>query len=304
MSKVAIKTEGLTKHYGDVKALVDLDLEVQMGEVFGFLGPNGAGKTTMIRSILDLIHPTSGKATILGLDSHEDSVEIRRHVGYLPSDLSMYPTLTGKDMITYFANLRGGVDWTYVDELAERLSADLSPKIGDYSTGNRQKVGLIQAFMSKPELIIMDEPSSGLDPLVQREFQTMMREVASEGRCVFLSSHTLSEVQRVADRVGIIRNGHLADVESVDDLRSKGIRQVEIHFTTPVDAAVFEGVAGVRDVKVADHHAVMSFDGHMDELLKVATNNYQLVDVNTQEADLEEVFLEYYRGDNSKPATT
>lgn len=299
MTDAAILTEGLTKHYGEVKALVDLDLEVKMGEVFGFLGPNGAGKTTMIRSCLDLIHPTSGKATLVGLDSHADSVEIRRHIGYLPSDLSMYNNLTGKDMITYFANLRGGVDNSYVGELAERLQADLSKKIGDYSSGNRQKVGLILAFMSKPQLIVMDEPSTGLDPLVQREFQSMMREVAAEGRCVFLSSHTLSEVQRVADRVGIIRMGHLVDVEYVDDLRSKAIRTVELQFDSPVEASVFEAVEGVRDVQVASHHATMSFDGKMDSLLRTATEVYTLVDVNTQEADLEEIFLEYYRTEAS-----
>jgi len=291
----AILTEGLTKHYGEVEALVDLDLEVRRGEVFGFLGPNGAGKTTMIRSILDLIHPTSGKAIILGLHSHDDAVEIRNHVGYLPSDLSMYPNLTGRDMITYFANLRGGVDLAHVDELAERLQADLGKKVGDLSSGNRQKVGLILAFMSRPQLIIMDEPSTGLDPLVQREFQAMMREVGAEGRTVFLSSHTLSEVQRVADRVGIIRNGHLVDVETVGDLRSKSIRTVELTFDTPVEASVFEAVPGVRDVVVADHHATMSFDGKMDTLLRVATDRHTLVDVNTQEADLEEIFLEYYR---------
>ncbi|MFP3882834.1 MAG: ATP-binding cassette domain-containing protein [Actinomycetota bacterium] len=295
MTNAAILTEGLTKHYGDVRALVDLDLEVTMGEVFGFLGPNGAGKTTMIRSVLDLIHPTSGKATVLGLDSHEDSVEIRRHIGYLPSDLSMYPDLTGKDMITYFANLRGGVDRAYVDELSDRLQADLGKKVGDLSSGNRQKVGLILTFMSKPQLIIMDEPSTGLDPLVQREFQAMMREVAAEGRSVFLSSHTLSEVQRVADRVGIIRNGHLVDVESVDDLRSKAIRTVELHFDSPARASLFESVPGVREVKATDHHVTLSFDGKMDALLRTATQHYTLVDVNTHEADLEEIFLEYYR---------
>jgi ABC-2 type transport system ATP-binding protein len=291
----AILTEGLTKHYGEVKALVDLDLEVKMGEVFGFLGPNGAGKTTMIRTILDLIHPTSGKATLVGLDSRADSVEIRKHIGYLPSDLSMYPNLTGRDMITYFANLRGGADRGYVDELAQRLRADLSKKVGDLSSGNRQKVGIILAFMNRPQLLIMDEPSPGLDPLVQREFQAMMREVASEGRTVFLSSHTLSEVQRVADRVGIIRTGHLVDVEFVDDLRSKAIRTVELQFDAPVEAVVFEGVPGVRDVQVARHHATMSFDGQIDLMWKAATEHYTLIDVNTQEADLEEIFLEYYR---------
>lgn len=291
----AILTERLTKHYGDVKALVDLDLAVEMGEVFGFLGPNGAGKTTMIRCVLDLIHPTSGRAAIVGMDSHARAVEIRKHIGYLPSDLAMYPNLTGKDMITYFANLRGGVDWSHVDALAQRLDADLSKKIGDYSSGNRQKIGLVLAFMNRPTVLIMDEPSNGLDPLVQREFQAMMREVASEGRTVFLSSHTLSEVQRVADRVGIIRNGHLVDVETVEDLRSKAIRQIDLHFSGPVEAAVFESVPGVRDVTASDNHATVSFDGQMDDLLRVATNRYTLIDISTQEADLEEIFLEYYR---------
>ena len=291
----AIHTEKLTKHYGDVRALIDLDLDVGMGEVFGFLGPNGAGKTTMIRTILDLIHPTSGRAEILGMDSHEMAVEIRRHIGYLPSDLSMYPNLTGRDMVTYFSNLRDGVDWSYVDELADRLQADLSKKVGDLSSGNRQKVGLILTFMSRPQVLIMDEPSTGLDPLIQREFQRMLREFAADGKGVFLSSHTLSEVQRVADRVGIIRNGHLVAVESVDALRSKAIRQVDMHFTGPVDPATFEGVGGVRDLMVSNGRATMSFDGQMDELLRVATSNYTLVDISTQEADLEEIFLEYYR---------
>lgn len=299
MTDAAILTEGLTKHYGEVKALQDLDLEVRRGEVVGFLGPNGAGKTTTIRTVLDLIRPTQGRASILGMDCHTQAVEIRRHIGYLPSDLAMYENLTGKDMITYFANLRDGVDQGYVGELAERLGADLSKKIGDYSSGNRQKIGLILTFMNRPEVLIMDEPSTGLDPLVQREFQTMMREVAAEGRTVFLSSHTLSEVQRVADRVGIIRDGRLAAVEFVDSLRSKAMRRVELQFTTPVDAAVFEVIPGIKDVQVAAHHASMSYDGQMDALLRVATEHYTLVDVSSQEADLEEIFLEYYRHDQA-----
>jgi ABC-2 type transport system ATP-binding protein len=293
-SQFAIRTAGLTKHYGDFPALVDLDLEVRRGEVFGFLGPNGAGKTTMIRTILDEIRPTAGTASILGLDSHDKAVEIRRRIGYLPGDLALYPNLTGKDTVTYFANLRGGVDWEYVDQLAERLDADMSKKVGDLSSGNRQKVGLIQAFMNRPEVLIMDEPSAGLDPLVQREFQAMMREVASEGRTVFLSSHTLSEVQRVANRVGIIRHGRLIAVEGVADLRSKAIRRVELNFDTPVDGSIFTSVPGVRDVVVENHHVVLSFDGQMRSLLEVATD-HTLIDITTQEADLEEIFLTYYR---------
>jgi ABC-2 type transport system ATP-binding protein len=296
--QIAIQTEGLTKHYGHVHALVELDLDIRTGEIFGFLGPNGAGKTTMIRTILDEIRPTAGRASILGLDSHEDSVEIRRHIGYVPGDLALYPNLTGRDTLTYFANLRGGVDWAYVDELADRLDADLTKKVGDLSSGNRQKVGVIQAFMNKPEVLIMDEPSSGLDPLMQREFQTMMREVTAEGRTVFLSSHTLSEVQRVADRVGIIRHGKLIALEAVADLRSKGVRKVELFFDTSVDGAVFESLPGVRDVAVANQHVTLSFSGHMERLLKVVTERYTLVDISTQEADLEEIFLTYYRDED------
>ena len=307
MSTSAIRTEGLTKFYDDFPALVDLDLDVRPGEVFGFLGPNGAGKTTMIKTVLDLIRPTRGRAWIAGLDTHEQPVEIRRHLGYLPSDLSMYPGLTGRDTLTYFANLRGGVEWSFVDALAERLGADLGKKVGDLSSGNRQKVGIIQAFMNRPDVIIMDEPSTGLDPLVQREFQEMMREVAADGRAVFLSSHTLAEVQRVADRVGIIRKGHLVDVETVHDLRSKAIRRIELTFDGPVDPRVFEAVDGVRDVRQeGDHRVELSFDGQMQELLATATERYRLIDISSEEAALEEIFLAYYRDEERapEPATT
>ncbi len=299
MSECAICTVGLTKHYGKVEALNDLDLDIQKGEVFGFLGPNGAGKTTMIRTIMDELRATRGKATILGMDSHTDAVKLRKSIGYLPGDLAIYPNLTGNDTITYFANLRGGVDRMYVDELADRLDADLSKKVGDLSSGNRQKVGLIQAFMSKPDVIIMDEPSSGLDPLVQRELQKMMREVADEGRTVFLSSHTLSEVQRVADRVGIIRHGYLIALETVQALRSKAMRQVEMELDSPADASVFEAVDGVSDVKAEDHHVLMTFGGDMGALLKAAEGRYSIVDISTQSADLEEIFLTYYQDEEA-----
>lgn len=291
----AIRTEALTKYYGDFRALVDLDLEVRMGEVYGFLGPNGAGKTTMIRTILDEIRPTSGRAWILGMDTREQSVEIRNDIGYLPGDLAMYPNLTGRDTLKFFANLRGGVDWAYVDALVERLDADLTKKVGDLSTGNRQKIGLIQAFMNKPRVLIMDEPSSGLDPLVQREFQTMVRAVAAEGRAVFLSSHTLSEVQRVADRVAIIRHGRLVAVEGLAELRSKALRRIELDFNEIVDAAIIEAVPGVSDVAIDNHRAVFSFNGHMGALLQTVSNRYEIADITTREADLEEIFLTYYR---------
>lgn len=293
--KVAIRTEGLTKHYGKVRALEALDLEIAKGEVFGFLGPNGAGKTTTIRTMMDEIRPTAGSATILGMDTHAKSLEIRSHIGYLPGDLAIYPNLTGHDTISYFANLRGGVDRAYVGELADRLDADLSKKVGDLSSGNRQKVGLIQAFMNKPEVIIMDEPSSGLDPLVQRELQKMMREVAEQGSTVFLSSHTLSEVQRVADRVGIIRHGRLVAMESVYALRAKAMRQVELELDAPADVAIFEAVPGVSDVRAQNNHVLMTFGGDMGVLLKAVEGRYSIVDISTQSADLEEIFLTYYQ---------
>lgn len=290
---VAISTQRLTKHYGDVAALVDLDLAVGPGEVFGFLGPNGAGKTTMIRTILDEIRPTSGTAQILGMDTHRESVEIRRHIGYLPGDLVLYPNLTGRDVLTYFANLRGGVDWNYVAQLQERLGVDLDRKSGDLSTGNRQKVGIIQAFMNQPELLVLDEPSTGLDPLVQREFQTMMREVAEAGRTVFLSSHTLSEVQRVADRVGIIRHGKLIALETVADLRHKAIRRIELEFFDGVPRDELAAVRGVGEIEVDGERAIISFDGEMTDLLG-AVDGHRLRDISTEDADLEEIFLTYY----------
>jgi len=291
----AIQTRGLTKYYGDFPALVDLDLEVHRGEVFGFLGPNGAGKSTTIRTLLDEIRATRGSATILGMDTHAQPVEIRRRIGYVPGDLAMYPNLTGRDTLRYFANLRGGVEWAYVEQLSERLEADLAKKIGDLSTGNRQKVALIQAFMNRPDLLLLDEPNSGLDPLMQREFQDLMREVVAEDRTVFLSSHTLSEVERVADRVGIIRHGELVTVEGVAKLRAKAIRRIELAFDGAVDLAPFEALPGAREVTATDGRVSLSFDGDMEALLGTAMSTGALRDLSTREADLEEIFLTYYR---------
>lgn len=296
----AIHTEGLTKRYGNFEALTDLNLDVGRGEVFGFLGPNGAGKTTAIRTILDEIRPSAGSASILGLDTHRDVVEIRRHVGYLPGDLAMYPNLTGRDSLRYFANLRGGVDWTYVEELAERFGATLEKKVGELSSGNRQKIGLIQAFMNRPEVVIMDEPSSGLDPLVQQQFQNLMKEVADEGRTVFLSSHTLSEVQRAADRIGIIRRGKLIAVESVASLRSKAVRHVVLHLDGDADGhEEFAAVPGVRDVKIEGRVVSLSIDGPMAPLLKMVSERFTIADMSVEEAALEDIFLTYYRDEQA-----
>ena len=296
-----IRTEALTKHYKDVKALVDLDLEVDHGEVFGFLGPNGAGKTTTIRSLLHFIFPTSGAASVLGMDVASNAVEIRSRVAYMPSEYSMYPKLTGAENLSYLANLRGGVDEVYVAALAERLEVDLTRKVSDLSTGNKQKVGLIQAFMSKSELVILDEPSTGLDPLMQQELQAMIREVREDGRTVFLSSHSLAEVERVADRVGILRHGHLVVVERVDALKRKAIRRIDLEFDQPVEATVFEKADGVRSAETRGNSVVVSFEGSVNELLRIAIG-HDVVNVNSREADLEQIFLEYYHGNGDDVA--
>ena len=290
----AIEICGLSKNFGDTHALVDLTVTVAPGQVFGFLGPNGSGKTTAIRCLMDEIRPTAGSARILNLDTHTNSVAIRRQLGYLPGDLVLYSNLSGKDILQYFANLRGGVDQNYVDELAERLGAHLDKKVGDLSTGNRQKIGIIQAFMNKPDLIIFDEPSAGLDPLVQRELQAMIRELADRGGSVFLSSHSLSEVQRVADLIGILRQGSLIALEPISSMRAKGIRKVELELDKTPERSTFSEIQGVRDVLVEGNRVFLSYEGTMDKLLAVVTQHCQLIDVSTNEADLEEVFLTYY----------
>ncbi len=297
--QAAIHTESLTKHYGRVRALEGLDLDIQPGEVFGFLGPNGAGKTTTIRTLMDEIRPTGGRASILGMDTHRSSVQIRNHIGYLPGDLALYPNLTGRETITYYANLRGGVDWKQVEALAERLHSDLDRKVGDLSSGNRQKVGIIQAFMRQPEVLILDEPSAGLDPLMQREFQEMMREAAEAGRTVFLSSHALSEVERVAHRVGIIRQGRLVAVETIPGLRSRAMRHVDLVLDTAPQPDLFAAVPGVREVKVSGRHVAMAICGETGPLLQAVAGRYAILDVSTQEADLEEIFLTYYKEDGT-----
>ncbi len=294
----AIHTEGLSKNYGSFPALVDLDLTIHRGEIFGFLGPNGAGKSTTIRTLMDEIRATSGSATMLGLDVHRDAVELHGRLGYLPSDVSLYPKLTGRETCAFFANLRGGHRLDYAMELSERLDADLDKRVGELSTGNRQKIGLVVTFMHRPELLIMDEPNAGLDPLVQHEFHTLLRETAAEGRTVFLSSHTLSEVERVADRVGIIRRAHLAAVEDVAELRSKMIRRIDLVLGDIPQQAEFEVVPGARDVTVEGNRVSLSFDGNMEELLAVVMGRHELHDIATQETDLEEVFLAFYQDED------
>ena len=295
----AIETVGLSKTYGGkVRALVGLDLRVERGEVFGYLGPNGAGKSTTIRLLLDLIRPTAGRASVLGLDTRADGVAARRHVGYLPGDLRLADRLTGSAQLDSFARLRGTVDSAYRVELCERLGVVLDRPIRQLSRGNRQKIGLVQAFMHRPELVVLDEPTAGLDPLLQAEVRALLRETAADNRTVFLSSHSLDEVQHVADRVGIIRSGRLVDVDAVENLRERSLRHVTVTFAEPFDTVPFTALDGVR-IKNVDGSTLhlTAPETAMDALVKVLAG-HTVVDLVSQPADLEEIFLELYRESN------
>jgi ABC-2 type transport system ATP-binding protein len=290
----AIATSGLSKDYGSGHGLFELDLEVRRGEVFGFLGPNGAGKSTTLRLLLDLIKPTAGHAQVLGLDSVRDSVAIRARVGFLPGDLAMYPKLTGRAMLDYLATLTGGVDGARRDALAERFDADLERPIRELSTGNRQKLGLVQAFMHEPELFILDEPITGLDPLVQRSFHELLREVADEGRTVLLSSHTLAEVERVTHRIAIIRQGRLVVVDSLENLRKVAVQRLEIEFAESVPADEFRSLPGVTEAHVEGSVLIVEFEGPADRVVKAAAA-HEVLAIRPHQQDLEEIFLRYYR---------
>ena len=293
----AIQTHSLSKDFGSGRGLFDLDLQVERGEIFGFLGPNGAGKSTTMRLLLDLIAPTAGSATLLGLDCRGDSLALRRRVGYLPGDFALYPKLSGAEVLGYLAAIRGGVDRRVRDDLAERFRAELDRPVRELSTGNRQKLGLIQAFMHEPELLILDEPIAGLDPLVQQSFHALLGEVAAEGRTVFLSSHTLSEVERVARRVAILREGRLVAVDSLENLRAIAVRKLEIEFAGPAPAAEeLRALPGVREVTAEGSHLVVAHEGSVDPLVK-AIAKYEVRSLRTREDDLEEIFLGYYRGE-------
>jgi ABC-2 type transport system ATP-binding protein len=289
----AIETTGLTKDYGSGRGLFDLDLEIEQGEVFGFLGPNGAGKSTTMRLLMDLVRPTAGGAKILGSDTRTDAGAIHRRVGFLPGELALYPKLLGVEMLDYLAALRGGLDARVRDALAERFEAELGRPIRELSTGNRQKLGLIQAFMHDPELLILDEPITGLDPLVQHSFHELLVEVASRGVTVFLSSHSLSEVESVAQRVAILREGRLIVVDSVDNLRRAAVQRMEIVFGTPVDAREFRTLPGVREANAVDCRLTIAFEGSPDAVVKAAST-HEVRAIRTHEDDLEEIFLRYY----------
>jgi len=299
-----IETAGLTKHYGDKRGIVDVSLQVEEGEVFGFLGPNGAGKTTTIRILMALLRADKGSARIAGMDCWQQSVPIKRLTGYVPGEPSLDPNLTGGQILEYFAHLRGGVDQTYLKQLIERFDLDTSRKFRQYSTGNKRKVVLIQAFMHRPRLLILDEPTNGLDPLNQQEFDHMVKEVRDEGRTVFLSSHMLGEVERNCTRVGIIRMGELVRVGGIAELKDIKHYEINIVFANTVPARAFEGLEGVARVEaLPDGRSVrLAMQGSADAVVKAAAQ-YRVLSLTTHEPSLEDIFLRYYQADGRAPET-
>jgi ABC-2 type transport system ATP-binding protein len=291
-----IETNRLTKRYGSSRGIEDVSIDVEQGEVYGFLGPNGAGKTTTIRTLLDLLHPTSGSAALFGLDSRRGSLEIRARLGNLPGDFTCDPALSGREFLGFCAEVRGLRDLGVGSLLAERFEADLDRRIGDLSRGNRQKVGLIQALFHDPELLVLDEPTTGLDPLMQEEFLAVIAEYRGRGGTVFLSSHDLDEVERVCDRVAIIREGRLAAVERVAELRGRAYHHVSIDFDSPVDPTEFARVPGVSELEVDGSHVSFKATGALDPVVKTAAR-HTVVDIELTEPTLEEIFLTFYSRD-------
>jgi ABC-2 type transport system ATP-binding protein len=312
----AIVTTGLTKRYGhrarpihipgrgttaEIRALEELSIEVHEGEIFGFLGPNGAGKSTMIRLLLGFLHPTAGSGSVLGLDIVRDSVEIRRRTGYLPGGIALYDTLTGERLLDYLVGLTGRPPVRRA-ELCDRLelpAATLRRLVRDYSRGMRQKIGIVQALQHDPELAILDEPTEGLDPLMQRAFYGILDDLRSAGRTIFFSSHVLSEVERVCDRVAIIRRGRLVALEDVDALLARRKRNVEMRIEGP--APVLESVAGVSNLNIADGLVTCQLEGDVGPFL-AAIRDSRIVDLTIEPAHLEEAFLELYHDEAEVPA--
>jgi ABC-2 type transport system ATP-binding protein len=295
-----IEAEGLTKSYGSKRGIVDVSFQVEEGEVFGFLGPNGSGKTTTIRILMALLRADAGTARIAGLDCWNQSVEVKRLVGYMPGEPAVDPNLTGGQILEYFAHLRGGVDQSYLKRLIQRFDLDISRKFRQYSTGNKRKVVLIQAFMHRPRVLILDEPTSGLDPLNQQEFDRMVIEARDEGRTVFLSSHVLSEVEKTCTRVGIIRDGSLVRVGGVAEVNAIKRYEITITFADSVPAEAFKTLDGVVEVEpLNEGRAVrLAMQGSADAVIKAAAH-YPVVSLTSHEPSLEDIFLRYYETDGA-----
>jgi ABC-2 type transport system ATP-binding protein len=295
-SEVAVQVRGLTKSYGKLRALRGIDLEVKRGEIFGFLGPNGAGKTTTIRCLLDMIRPDGGKALLLGMDPQVDPVAVQARTGYLPGEMQFYDNLTAERQLRFFSDMRNGhAEWSHVRTLAERLNLDLKTQIKNLSKGNKQKVGVIQAFMHHPELLLLDEPTSGLDPLMQQEVLGLLREANAAGATIFFSSHIMSEVENVAGRVAIIRSGEIVEVADTESLTRRTLNRLTIRFKKPVRIAEFGGLPGVDIIsRIGETGVTLQVTGDMEKLVQ-ALGRLPVLDLETERPNLEEVFLTYYK---------
>jgi ABC-2 type transport system ATP-binding protein len=289
-----IAAEGLTKSYGASRGVVELTFAVEAGEVFGFLGPNGAGKSTTIRTMLDFIRPTSGAISVFGLEPRREAPAIHARTGYMPGEFGLYERMHVRGYLEAFAAFRGGAGHAQIVPLAERLRLDLDRPIHELSHGNKQKVGLVQAFMHDPDLVVLDEPTQGLDPLVQQTFYALIDETKARGGTVFLSSHILPEVERVCDRVGIIREGRLLTVDDIDDLKAKALRSVIFSFADPVDASMFAPLPSVVHAEQRGDAVAITVQGELDEVVKEAAR-HTVINVETREPSLEEIFLRAYR---------
>jgi ABC-2 type transport system ATP-binding protein len=292
-----IEARRLTKRYGSARGVTALDFAVEPGQVYGLLGPNGAGKTTTIRLLLDFIRPTSGEVRVFGLDPRRDS-HGRRRIGYLPGDLRLYERLTARQQLTYFAGLRGLEGIGVAEQLAERFDVELDRRLKTLSKGNRQKVGLLQAFMHEPELLVLDEPTAGLDPLMQQMFNTLLREVRDSGRTVVISSHVLPEVQHVADRVALLRDGELLFEDTVEGVRRRAFSRMRVTLAEVPPQTAFAGIPGVRVLERAGTHITFALEGEPDALIK-ALGSHRVLALESTEPDLEDVFLSLYGADDA-----
>lgn len=300
--RVVIKIDGLVKSYGEIKALRGVNLQVRRGEIYGFLGPNGAGKTTTIRCMLDLIRPQGGSIQLLGLDPQAEPVAVRSRIGYLPGELNLEANLKVEAALRYFDSLRGSrVDWSYVRELSERLELDLGMPIKNLSKGNKQKVGVIQALMHKPDLLLMDEPTSGLDPLRQQQVYRILREAQAAGTTLFFSSHFISEVETIADRVAIIRKGVIVEEAKPNELISMVMRRLRVRFREAVDPTPLIQLEGVTLLSQGEDglSVTLQVEGEMDSLSKTLAT-YPIVDFETERPSLEEIFLAYYEDNEAE----
>jgi ABC-2 type transport system ATP-binding protein len=295
-TEIAVQVEGLLKSYGKIKALKGIDLQVQRGEIFGFLGPNGAGKTTTIRCMLDMIRPDGGKISLLGINPQSDPVAVQAKTGYLPGEMQYYDNLTSEAQLHFFNDMRGGqAKWNYITQLSERLALDLHQPIKNLSKGNKQKIGVIQALMHQPELLLLDEPTSGLDPLMQQEVLSLLREANERGATIFFSSHIMSEVESLAERVAIIRSGEIVELTNTDQLTHTTVNRINIRFKRPTDFSSLAELPGVEILTQVDQtNLTLQVTGDM-ELLVRSLGSLPVYALETEHLSLEEVFLTYYK---------